>query len=931
MPDVFIRFNQTNDQLAMKKNVHPNRLLRAVRLLLLFLLLSPFQSIQAQTFPVNFAGIQVATGLDPVGIDIAPDGRVFLAEKNGKIRIVKNGTLLTTPFITIPNVDNWNERGLLKVILDPGFNTNQYVYAYYTYKAPGGSVSNNRVSRFTANGDVAVAGSELVLIDIDPLGEVGYHNGGGIGIKNGRLYISVGENTVASNAQSFTTLKGKVLCINTDGGIPTDNPFYNTTTGKNRAIYALGFRNPFRLSVQPGTGKIFVNDVGNSTWEEIDEVLAGKNYGWPGIEGVRTNQTAPANYQDPLYAYDHGNGCSITAGQFYNPTTANFPTSYIGKYFFGDYCNGWLKNIDPSTKAVATFATGIDRPLDVAVSNDGTLYFIARGGISGGSDEANTSSTNGVIWKVNYTGNGIPVVAVNPVNKTVSAGEPVTFIISASGNPTPTYQWQRNGVNIAGANAASYTIANTTLSDNGAKFRVVVSNSAGSATSTEATLTVLNNALPVATITAPTVGTKYSGGDVITFSGTGTDTEDGNLPDNAFTWKIDLYHYDNPPHTHPALEPVSGIRSGTFTIPVEMETSAHVLFRIYLTVKDSKGASNTVFVEINPNTSNTTLATNPAGLSVKLDGSALASPYTFTGASQIQREIEVASPQVLNGVTYVFSSWSDGGARAHTISTPAVNSTITANFVPATGIVAGGVYELEPQHAIGKRLDVNGGNTADKASVEIYQSNGGNNQRWKLIDKGNNVYELEPQHAIGKRLDVAGASAADEAKVQTYSSNNGNNQRWKFYDQGNGIYELEPQHALGKRLDIVGASATNQAKAQIYHINGGQNQKWKLILISNSALREAETETTTESNELLSIFPNPFQNETTITFQKPNGSDQAFILVRSKTGELLKEINVSNNAGSVVLNSIDFTAGEYFYTLVVDGKPLTTKRFVVVR
>lgn len=111
----------------------------------------------AQSFPANFAGVQVATGLDPVGMDVAPDGRVFLAEKNGNVRIVKNGTLLPTPFVTISNVDNWNERGLLKVLLDPNFSTNNYLYVYYTYKAPGGSVSNNRVSRFTANGDVAVA------------------------------------------------------------------------------------------------------------------------------------------------------------------------------------------------------------------------------------------------------------------------------------------------------------------------------------------------------------------------------------------------------------------------------------------------------------------------------------------------------------------------------------------------------------------------------------------------------------------------------------------------------------------------------------------------------------------------------------------------------------------------------------------------------
>ena len=910
----------------MKKKLLWQKLLPRV-LVLTLLIASSFQTLRAQTFPINFAGIQVATGLDQVGIDVAPDGRVFLAEKNGKIRIVKNGTLLSTPFITIPNVDNWNERGLLKVIVDPAFNTNRYIYAYYTFKAAGSTVSNNRVSRFTANGDVALTGSELVLIDIDPLGQVGYHNGGGLAIKNGRLYISVGENTVASNAQSFTTLKGKVLCINTDGSIPTDNPFYNSTTGKNRAIFALGFRNPFRLSIQPGTGKIFVNDVGAGTWEEINEVVTGKNYGWPGIEGVRINQTAPSNYQDPFYAYDHSSGsCSITAGQFYNPATGNFPASYTGKYFYGDYCGGWLKTIDPSTKAVANFATGIDRPLDVAVSNDGTLYFIARGGISGGSDEANTSSTNGVLWKVNYTGNGTPVVAVNPVNKTVSAGEPVTFIISASGNPSPSYQWQRNGVNIAGANASSFTLSTTALADNGAKFRVVLNNSVGTATSTEATLTVLDNKLPVAVITAPITGTKYAGGNVITFSGTGNDTEDGTLPASAFTWKVDLFHYDVPTHTHPVIEPTSGIQSGTFTIPVEMETSPNVLFRIYLTVKDSKGATNTVSMDINPITSTTTLATNPAGLSVKLDGNAANSPYSFIGVNNIKREIEVVSPQTINGISYVFSSWSDGGTRAHSISTPAVNSTITANFVLATGIVSGGVYELEPQHAIGKRLDVSGWSTADKATVEIYRSTGGNNQRWKLIDKGNGVYELEPQHALGKRLDVVAASTANEAKAQIYTSNNGLNQLWKLIDLGNSIYELQPQHALDKRLDVMNASNADAARAQIFTSNNGLNQRWKLILVSSAALKESNA----EALNLLYNYPNPFQIETTISFYKPKESSQSIIVIYNHMGQVVKQIDVSdNNSGTIVLNRSNLLPGEYMYALVVDGKPLSSSRLVV--
>ena len=893
------------------------------------LLLFQRQLVLAQSFPANFAGVQVATGLDPVGMDVAPDGRVFLAEKNGKVRIVKNGTLLATPFVTIPNVDNWNERGLLKVLLDPDFNTNKFLYVYYTYKASGSSVSNNRVSRFTANGDVAVAGSEQVLITIDPLGSVGYHNGGGLAIINDKLFISVGENTVASNSQSLTTLKGKVLRINLDGSIPTDNPFYTTATGVNRAIWALGFRNPFRLAAQPGTGKLFINDVGGGSAEEVNEGAAGKNYGWPGIEGVRTNQTQPANYQDPFYAYDHGQGCSITAGAFYNPSTAKFPAAYAGKYFFGDYCNGWIKTLDPSTKAVANFATGINRPLDVAVSSDGTLYFIARGGISGGSDEANTSSTNGVLWRVDYTGNGVPVIAVQPTNKTVAVGQSVTFAISASGNPGPTYQWQRNGVNLAGATSSSYTLASPTLADNGAKFRVIVSNSVGSATSNEATLTVINNQLPVATISTPASGASYSGGDVITFSGTGTDGEDGNLPASAFTWKIDLYHFDSPAHTHPALEPRSGITSGTFTIPVEMETSANVLFRIFLTVVDSKGATHTVSRDVVPVTSTITLATNPAGLRVKLDGSTVTAPYSFTGANRIVRALEAISPQTVGGTTYTFSSWSNGGTRVQNLSTPGVNTTLTATFVPSTGgsspIVAGGVYELEPQHALGQRLDVRGVSMEDRAIVELFQSNSGANQRWKFISKGNGIYELEPQHAPGKRLDVAGRSVADNIKVQTYSSNSGSNQLWKLIDLGGNIYGLEPQCAVGNRLDIGVVDGVTRAVSKI--ANAGNSQRWKLIAISGGRLG---ADGATEPGGLLATSPNPFATETTITFQLPAKSQRAAIQLHNLQGQLLRTIDVSaNTEGRVQVGRKGLAAGVYVYSLVIDGKSIATRRLVV--
>jgi glucose/arabinose dehydrogenase len=326
------------------------------------------------TLPSGFQETVVASGLtNPTAMELAPDGRLFVAEQGGALRVVKNGSLLSTPFLSL-NVDSSVERGLLGVTFDPNFNTNHFVYVYYT--VPGTNV-HNRVSRFTANGDVAQAGSESVLMDLDNL-SAGNHNGGAIHFgPDGKLYVAVGENGVPSNAQTLSNRLGKMLRINSDGSIPSDNPFFTVASGANRTIWALGLRNPFTFAFQPGTGRMFINDVGQSTWEEIDEGQAGANYGWPQHEGPET--TPDPNTADPFYAYMHdGSAIAITGGAFYNPATARFPSSYVGQYFFADLGAGWIKTINPSTRAVATFATGINGPVDLKVAPDGSLYYLAH-------------------------------------------------------------------------------------------------------------------------------------------------------------------------------------------------------------------------------------------------------------------------------------------------------------------------------------------------------------------------------------------------------------------------------------------------------------------------------------------------------------------------------------------------------------------------
>jgi glucose/arabinose dehydrogenase len=361
-------------------------LLAAVGTLLLALAISPARG----ALPTGFTQSQVTSGLTgPTDMEFAPDGRLFVAEEAGKVRIAKpNGTLAT--FIDISSkVDIAGERGLMGVAFDPSFATNHFVYLHYTRKATATTPVHNRVVRVTASGDSAVAGSEVLVFRLNNQSAQN-HQGGAIEFgKDGKLYISTGDNVTPDNAQKLTNLFGKMLRINKDGTIPSGNPFYATASANNRAIWARGLRNPFKFAVKPGTATIFINDVGEDAWEEINRGASGANYGWPVYEGPESD----AKYTPPIYAYGHGTtnttGCSITGGAFYNPATVQFPSGYVGDYFFAEFCNGWIRRYDPATDAASGFATGLGSIVDVEVSKNGELYYLTRG-------------SPGLVGKINY-------------------------------------------------------------------------------------------------------------------------------------------------------------------------------------------------------------------------------------------------------------------------------------------------------------------------------------------------------------------------------------------------------------------------------------------------------------------------------------------------------------------------------------------------
>jgi glucose/arabinose dehydrogenase len=316
----------------------------------------------------------------------APDGRFFVAQQGGELRVVRNGVVLSTPFVRL-SVDATGERGLIGVALHPAFASNGFVYVYYT--RVNGSARNNRISRFTANGDVA-SGGETVIVDLPNLSSATNHNGGAMHFgADGKLYVAVGDNADSARAPDLNDPFGKMLRFNADGSIPTDNPFYSAPATIVDAIWARGLRNPFTFAVRPGDGRMHINDVGQSMWEEINLGVPGANYGWPATEGP----TNAPGVTSPLFAYDQdaGNaggmggffsGCAITGGAFY-PSTGNFPAAYRDSYFFTDFCNPVIGRVDLANGNVAyAFGRVSGWPVGMLVGRDGALYVLTQASIS---------------------------------------------------------------------------------------------------------------------------------------------------------------------------------------------------------------------------------------------------------------------------------------------------------------------------------------------------------------------------------------------------------------------------------------------------------------------------------------------------------------------------------------------------------------------
>jgi PA14 domain/Bacterial lectin/Immunoglobulin I-set domain/Gylcosyl hydrolase family 115 C-terminal domain len=371
-------------------------------------------------------------------------------------------------------------------------------------------------------------------------------------------------------------------------------------------------------------------------------------------------------------AYDHSDsaptpaGIAITGGAFY-PANGPFGAAYAGKYFFADLGGNFIRLFDPANPGTvgtpdksAGFASALtgSQPVDLKVDAAGNLYYLSRGA--------------GAVYRISFR---VPTIAEQPVDLQVNVGQQASFTVQATGAQPLTFQWQKlagaTWTDVAGAATATFTIPSAAAGDAG-QYRVVVSNSSGTATSDPATLTV--NQFPVLTITAPD---NYSFGQTINFSGSANDPEDGTLPASAFAWRVEFAHSGQ---FQTILPTFTGQTGGSFVANVQ-QTDPNQLYRIVLTVTDSDGATTTATRDVLPQLARITLASQPTGATLTLDGPAVTGPVNTVAG--MPRTIRAPVAATIGDYPYRFVGWSDGEGATHTI-TPAADTAYVANYARVT-------------------------------------------------------------------------------------------------------------------------------------------------------------------------------------------------------------------------------------------------------
>jgi PKD repeat protein/glucose/arabinose dehydrogenase len=732
------------------------------------------QPAAAATLPPGFQESTVFSGLtNPTVVRFSADGRIFVAEKRGVIKVFDSlADTTATVFADLnANVYNFWDRGLLGMALAPNFPTDPYVYVLYTYDhvlgstapaprwgTPGvysdpcptppgptddGCMVSARLSRLQAAGNV-MTGAEQVLVE-DWCQQYPSHSIGTVEFgRDGALYASGGDGASfnfadwgqdgnplnpcgdppgapgnvlspptaeggALRSQDLRTtgdpvsLDGSIIRVDpaTGAGLP-DNPLAANSDPNARRIIAYGLRNPFRFTGRPGTDEMWVGDVGWSTWEEINVIsdpndATVENFGWPCYEGAGRQAgydsanlnicenlyATPGAVTAPYHAYNHSSrvvpnetcptGSSSVAGLEFEFSAAqnSYPAEYDDALFFADYSRDciWamLKGADgkPAPGQIRTFVAGAANPVNLETGPGGDLFYVDFDG--------------GTIRRIQFFSANQPPTA-DALAEPMTGPAPLTVAFDGTGSTDPdpgdtlNYAWDLDGDGAYDDSTASQpTHTYTTQGTFNASLRVTDSH--GASDTDSVTITVGNTA-PTATILTPAAGTTWKVGDVIAFSGSATDAQEGTLPPSKLTWQLMMQHCPSNCHSH-LIQTWSGVASGSFTAP-DHEYPSYL--ELTLTATDSGGLTDTATLRLDPRTVVLTFQTTPGGLQLVVNDASAKASFTRTVIIGSSNSVSAPTPQAKGKKTYGFLSWSDGGTQTHVIVAPAVATTYTARY-----------------------------------------------------------------------------------------------------------------------------------------------------------------------------------------------------------------------------------------------------------
>jgi glucose/arabinose dehydrogenase/PKD repeat protein len=655
----------------------------------------------AATYPAGFEEQTIVGGLTrPTTVAWAPDGRMFVAEKDGVLKVVAPGASTAAVVLDLSaQVSYYGDRGFVGLAVDSQFAEHPYLYLAYTRDINPFAPDNNspavaQLMRLRINPANQVSEQTVILgtyvdgpcpaaantLDCIPSDGASHSIGTVRSAPDGTLWVGSGDATDdggsdlrALRTYDETSMAGKIMHIDRNGlGLPS-HPFCPGDTNLTHVctkLYAKGFRNPFRFAFRPGGG-LTVGDVGWRSREEIDLIdEGGHNYGWPCYEGsihtpgYQDLAQCQAQYANPpiapTYEYEHGGSLSVLGGLTYSGDA--YPAEYSGSIFFGDYSGGFLRRLVANGTGGYGAQAFADGWTGTAIEEgpDLNLTYVSAGNFGTG-----TGSVRRIVYS---PGSGTPIarIGANPT----SGPAPLAVSFTGSGSSDPdgdplSYSWDfGDGGTSSDANPShTYAAGNYTA-------RLTVSDGRGKSASATQQISAGNSAPQI------TIGgaSTYRGGEVFSVTGSASDAEDGTLPPSALEWNVRLIHIE---HTHPA-----GTYSGVSQINVQASSDhdADSHYEVELSATDSGGLTARKTVAINPETTTVHLRSEPSGAPVSYGGRQLATPQDLTTAIGFQTTISVPASFQQNGQTFDFVGWSDGGARVHEYTVPPGGGTLTATF-----------------------------------------------------------------------------------------------------------------------------------------------------------------------------------------------------------------------------------------------------------